>query len=85
MVVAKLVLDTLRCRIFGLMIDRLNVDRFVDLNIREPWIERSCLLLLIGDCRWLKLSADELAWLSGQDVDEASHRPRRHSSVAETL
>ena len=64
------------------MIDRLNVDRFVDLNIREPWIERSWLPLLIGDCRWLKLSADELAWLSGQDVNETDESSIRAAVTA---
>ena len=46
--------------------------RFVDLNLREPWVNRDWMGLIIGDCRWLKLNANELAWLSESEIDPTS-------------
>ena len=49
-----------------------NLHRFVDLNLREPWVDRDWLPLIIGDCQWLKLNADELSWLAKTSIDPTS-------------
>lgn len=48
-------------------------DRFVDLNLRQPWVNRDWLALIVGDCRWLKLSSSELEWVSNSTIDETDH------------
>jgi fructokinase len=45
-------------------------DRFVDLNLRPPWIQRDQIEDLIANARWVKLNADELEWLSEIAVDQ---------------
>lgn len=52
------------------IVESTQANRFVDLNLREPWVNRDWLPLILGDCRWLKLSSDELAWLSEVEVEE---------------
>jgi fructokinase len=43
--------------------------RFVDINIRQPWFDREWLEELFGETRWIKLSHDELAWISDRACD----------------
>lgn len=45
--------------------------RFVDLNLREPWTDRAWIAEIIEGCQWLKMSSEELAWLSGAKVNAA--------------
>jgi len=64
------------------LVDRKDVPRFVDVNIRQPWFDRDWLPELFGDARWVKVSDEELQWLAGtetelqeaQDVIDAVHQ-----------
>jgi fructokinase len=71
-------------RYLSSIIETMKVDRFVDLNIRQPWIDRSWLPLIVDDCRWLKLSSGELAWLGGKAVDETDQNSIRSAVDAVT-
>lgn len=46
------------------MISTTDLPRFVDINIRPPWFEKSWLKTLIGGAKWVKLSDEELASLT---------------------
>lgn len=56
-----------------------SIDRFVDLNLRQPWIDRDWLSLIVGNCRWLKLSSSELEWICESKVDETDRDSIRNA------
>lgn len=59
---------------------------FLDVNLRDPWWERSLVLELLRDARWIKLNEAELEALApaGEDQDTRA-QALRESSGAEVL
>lgn len=46
------------------LIDESGLPRFVDINIRQPWFNREAAGELLSGAAWIKLSVDELEFLS---------------------
>ena len=57
---------------FSKLVAATTIDRFVDLNLREPWVDRDWIPQIIKSCSWLKLNSDELGWLSRLSIDGSS-------------
>ncbi len=53
-------------------VSRFGAQRFVDINIREPWFDESIMGLLVGGARYVKLNDEELASLSGKPCGSES-------------
>lgn len=53
-------------------VSRFGAQRFVDINIREPWFDESIMGLLVGGARYVKLNDEELANLSGMPCESES-------------
>jgi len=53
------------------LIAESGLPRFVDINLRKPWYERSSLLNLLQNATWTKLNLDELSMLSGNPCRDA--------------
>ncbi len=68
--------STVNQTFFKQLSERVNLPRFVDLNIRPPWFDRSWVQDLVCGATWVKLNSDELSLLSDSDVD-----PTRIESV----
>jgi len=56
------------------LIDGSNALRFVDINLRAPWLDKQAIGKLIVDAYWLKLNDEELAELTGKDIVDAQER-----------
>ncbi len=48
----------------GHLISASGLPRFVDINIRQPWFDRAWIPDLLSDAQWIKLSDQELAWIT---------------------
>ncbi|MEM7784739.1 MAG: PfkB family carbohydrate kinase, partial [Planctomycetota bacterium] len=53
------------------LLSRVDVTRFVDVNLREQWFDESLTIELIADATWIKLSHQELEILSGATIQLA--------------
>lgn len=63
------------------LIENNHRGRFVDINLRRPWFDRSAVNELLTGARWVKLNQDELEWIA-----EAECRTRDGiSSAVRTL
>lgn len=54
------------------LIDELRLPRFVDINIRQPWIDRELAEFVLRDATWVKLNRAELSWLLERDCQTAA-------------
>jgi len=54
------------------LIEESDLPRFVDINLRKPWFERSAVLGLLRDATWAKLNVDELVYLSELPCNDRS-------------
>lgn len=54
---------------FKQLLQKVNLPRFVDLNVRQPWFDRAWVQDLVGGATWVKLNVHELSYLSDSDVD----------------
>lgn len=67
------------------------LDRFVDINIRDPFFDESWLATLLTDARWVKLSDEELSRLSDQsckseaNIRQASQKLRDRYRIETVL
>ncbi|MBN1355670.1 carbohydrate kinase [bacterium] len=73
-----------RSRVSGATLNHLKTDIprriFVDVNLRPPWWHRDQIELILRNCRWIKLSADELDAIqngSGETDTNLENRARR--------
>ena len=51
----------------GRIMREAGIPRFVDINIRQPWFDPESAVELLGDATWIKLNADELAFLANTE------------------
>lgn len=67
------------------------LDRFVDINIRDPFFDESWLPTLLADAKWVKLSDEELSRLTGHhceseaDIRQASQALRDRYQIETVL
>ena len=61
-------------KFFKKLLAEVNLPRFVDLNIREPWFEESWVQALVRDAKWVKLNIHELNQLADSDADPAEQQ-----------
>lgn len=66
------------------ILQKTDLPRFVDVNIREPWFEKGWLNQLLKKAQWVKMNEDELSQISGvncQDLNQievAVEKTREH-------
>lgn len=60
-------------RMLTTLIESRALDRFVDINIRDPFFDDAWLPTLLNDARWVKLSDDELSRLTGKSCETENH------------
>lgn len=73
------------------LIQTSKLDRFVDINIRDPFFDESWLATLLGDAQWVKLSDEELSRLTDQrceseaEIRQASQKLRGRYRIETVL
>ncbi len=63
-----------------------NIPLFVDINLRSPWWQKQDAITLLDKARWVKLNNDELALLTGKEInndtiDEVANNFRQQHKI----